>query len=60
MITMTHEFLIPVTALRALTWDQFLLSVRYLRFDAVLIVNKDLVLRPYAGAGVVRAAGVRP
>ena len=29
-------------------------------FPVRVIVNKDLVLRPYAGAGAIRAAGVRP
>ncbi len=29
-------------------------------FPVRVIVNKDLVLRPYAGAGPIRAAGVRP
>lgn len=28
-------------------------------FPVRIIVNKDLVLRPYAGAGAIRAAGVR-
>lgn len=29
-------------------------------FPVRVIVNKDLVLRPYAGASATRASGVRP
>ncbi len=29
-------------------------------FPVRVIVNKDIVLRPYSGAGTVRAEGVRP
>jgi len=29
-------------------------------FPVRVVVNKDLVLRPYAGEGLIRAAGVRP
>lgn len=29
-------------------------------FPVRVIVNKDLVLRPYPGAGEIRAAGLKP